>query len=299
MNGWICLHRQLLDWEWYQDSKMVHLFIHLILKASYDDQKYQGKPLKRGQLITSRSKLSQETGLSDREIRDRLIKLEKTNEIASETTNRFTTITICKFDSYQKINQAVVQQNDQRKDQQTSSETTNRSPANVQPSLNKETKKQENNNTPYNPPVGDACEFLSSGMEVEEKPSQAKGKREIPDKKRFTVPTVQEVRTYCEERKNGIDAGSFIDHYDSVGWMVGKNKMKDWKASVRTWERRRKEAQPQVQQKKEGYPEIDWRYGNPFLAGTSIELVKTKERGWIEQSELKSDETLIRGRKYS
>lgn len=65
-------------------------------------------------------------------------------------------------------------------------------------------------------------------------------------KKTFTRPTVEEIRTYCEERHNGIDADSFYDFYESKGWFVGKNKMKDWKACVRTWERRKKETEPKV-----------------------------------------------------
>jgi DNA replication protein DnaD len=57
----------------------------------------------------------------------------------------------------------------------------------------------------------------------------------------FTPPTVEEVRTYCNERHNGIDAEAFVTFYESKGWMIGKNKMKDWKAAVRTWEKRRKD----------------------------------------------------------
>ena len=53
---------------------------------------------------------------------------------------------------------------------------------------------------------------------------------------RFQVPTVQEVAAYCSERDNGVIAEKFHAHYQSKGWMVGKNKMKDWKAAVRTWE---------------------------------------------------------------
>ena len=54
----------------------------------------------------------------------------------------------------------------------------------------------------------------------------------------FQPPTIDEVKDYCWERKNGIDAQSFIDFYSSKGWMIGKNKMKDWKAAIRTWEQR-------------------------------------------------------------
>lgn len=58
---------------------------------------------------------------------------------------------------------------------------------------------------------------------------------------RFVVPTLDEVAAYCQERGNGIDPQSFIDHYTSNGWMVGKTKMKDWRACIRTWEARRRE----------------------------------------------------------
>lgn len=60
----------------------------------------------------------------------------------------------------------------------------------------------------------------------------------IPPKtaSRFTPPTVEEVLSYCEERKNDVDAQRFVDYYSSKGWMIGKNKMKDWRAAVRTWE---------------------------------------------------------------
>lgn len=55
--------------------------------------------------------------------------------------------------------------------------------------------------------------------------------------KKFTPPTLQEVKDYCRERNNNVDAQRFIDHYTSNGWKVGKNAMKDWRAAVRTWER--------------------------------------------------------------
>jgi len=56
----------------------------------------------------------------------------------------------------------------------------------------------------------------------------------------FVPPVFEEVKNYCEERDNGIDPQQFIDFYTSNGWMIGKNKMQDWKASVRVWERREK-----------------------------------------------------------
>ena len=59
--------------------------------------------------------------------------------------------------------------------------------------------------------------------------------------KRFVIPTVEEIDQYCKERNNNISPNAFYDFYESKGWLVGKNKMKDWKAAIRTWERNRKD----------------------------------------------------------
>lgn len=66
---------------------------------------------------------------------------------------------------------------------------------------------------------------------------------EVKRQQTFQKPTVAEIETYCKERKNTIDADSFYNFYESKNWMIGKNKMKDWKACVRTWEKRRQEEQ--------------------------------------------------------
>ena len=58
--------------------------------------------------------------------------------------------------------------------------------------------------------------------------------------KRFTPPTVEEVAAYCRERDNNVDPQRFVDFYEAKGWMIGKNKMKSWKAAVHTWESRNK-----------------------------------------------------------
>lgn len=62
--------------------------------------------------------------------------------------------------------------------------------------------------------------------------------------KRFAVPSPEQIAEYCRERKNGVDAVRFFDYYQSKGWMIGKTRMKDWKAAVRTWERNRKDLEP-------------------------------------------------------
>ena len=76
-----------------------------------------------------------------------------------------------------------------------------------------------------------------------EKPAAAPAEEEPPKepKKNFEKPTVEEIAAYCAERKNEVDAQAFFDFYESKGWKVGAVKMKDWRASVRTWEKRNAE----------------------------------------------------------
>lgn len=75
-----------------------------------------------------------------------------------------------------------------------------------------------------------------------------------PTRKRFTPPTLEEVQAYCRERNNKVDAEKFINHYTSNGWMVGRTKMQDWKAAVRTWEKNGYDKKPTEQ-----------KSSNPFL----------------------------------
>ena len=67
-------------------------------------------------------------------------------------------------------------------------------------------------------------------------------------RKKFIIPTPEEVQAYCDERKNGILGQQFCDFYSSKGWKIGKEPMKDWKAAVRTWEMRRKDQSPSITQ---------------------------------------------------
>lgn len=73
-----------------------------------------------------------------------------------------------------------------------------------------------------------------------EKTENQTNQEEKPKRKKFEKPTVEEVAEYCKERKNEINANAFYDFYESKDWKVGNQKMKDWKACIRTWENRKK-----------------------------------------------------------
>ena len=63
----------------------------------------------------------------------------------------------------------------------------------------------------------------------------------VNNNNRFKKPKIEDIEEYCLERKNNINAERFYDYYESKGWMIGKNKMKNWKAAVRAWEGRKEE----------------------------------------------------------
>lgn len=117
-NGWIKLHRKILDWEWFTSPSTLQLFIYLLLRANKEDKKWRGILIKRGQLVTSVATISEETKLSTQQVRTSLNRLKSTNEITSKTTNRFTLVTVCKYESYQ-LYEEVEQQTKQQALQQT------------------------------------------------------------------------------------------------------------------------------------------------------------------------------------
>lgn len=91
--------------------------------------------------------------------------------------------------------------------------------------------------------------------------------------KTFVKPTPEEIQIYCNERNNGISGQEFFDFYESKGWMVGKNKMKDWKASVRTWENSRKKQQNNAT----GKSNTD---NKPTIGRMSQETLERNLQGW-------------------
>lgn len=114
MTGHIKLDRKILSWEWYNDANTFRVFVHLLLMATHKDGRYRGILVKRGQVVTGRLKLATTLSLSEMEIRTCLNKLKSTNEITIQITNRFSIITICKYDIYQSSknldNQQFIQQ---------------------------------------------------------------------------------------------------------------------------------------------------------------------------------------------
>lgn len=101
MSGWIKLHRQILEWEWYSDNNCFRLFLHLLLKANHKERRFKGMELEIGTIVTSRDLLARETGLTGQQIRTALNKLISTNEITSVSSSQGTIIQVVNYEKYQ------------------------------------------------------------------------------------------------------------------------------------------------------------------------------------------------------
>lgn len=142
--SWIKLFRKILYWKWYKKSETLHVFIHLLLKANFADCEYGEIIVKRGQLLTSRALIKEQTGISEQTIRTALKRLQTTGEIVVNSTKQGTLITVCKYDDY---NQPPTN----------GQPTANQPPTNGQP-IDKNNKNIEGKNSPngeLTPPNGD------------------------------------------------------------------------------------------------------------------------------------------------
>lgn len=129
MQGWIKLHRKLLDWEWYSKPVVKSVFIHSLLRANHKDGKWRGKDVNRGSYISSVDKLTDELGHTRQEIRTALKHLKSTNELTTLSGSQHTVFTVINYDSYQGL----------------TNDLTNEQPAANQPTTTNKNVKNEKN----------------------------------------------------------------------------------------------------------------------------------------------------------
>ena len=208
LQGWIPVYRQIQEnWMWKEKPfSKGQAWIDLIMLANYEDKKmpYKGEVItcERGTVNLSISFLADRWGWSRKKTKNFLNLLESDGMVTTKATTHRTVITIENYAIY----------NDVLTTKDTTEVSTNaqqgyqqgHSKGNTTNNINNINNTNNNNN------------------------------------RRFTPPNVEEVAAYCQERGNSISPEAFMDYYSSKGWMIGKNKMKDWKAAVRNWERRQK-----------------------------------------------------------
>lgn len=101
MDGWIKLHRKLLDWRWFSDGNMLKVFLYILLKSNHKKKSWKGIDILPGQMIFSRRKVSERLEISETQLRTVIARLKSTHEITHESTNQFTLITVVNWASYQ------------------------------------------------------------------------------------------------------------------------------------------------------------------------------------------------------
>ena len=148
--GWIKLHRQFLEWEWFDSDEMVRLFLAILLMANHEDKKWHGITIRRGQILTSRDKLAEVTGLSAQQVRTCLSRFEKTGEITKKSTNKNTLITVSNYDRYQ-VREGCQQP------------TTNQQSTSNQPTINQQSTTNKNDKNEEN---------ISISHSIEEQPAE-------------------------------------------------------------------------------------------------------------------------------
>lgn len=99
--GFVKISRGIMSWEWYNDINTTRLFIHCLLKANWQEKAWKGETIRRGQFVTSLSKLAEETGLTIRQTRTALSHLEKTGELTSQTNAKRRIITVNNYEKFQ------------------------------------------------------------------------------------------------------------------------------------------------------------------------------------------------------
>ena len=121
---------------------------------------------------------------------------------------------------------------------------------------------RERKKTKHNEPlrsVTNRNEPLRSATDNDNDIDNDSNKRDIGKRaSSFRPPDVNEVRAYCQERKNNVDPERFVDFYTAKGWFVGKNKMKDWRAAVRNWEKEENARSGTTKKREHNYPQRDY-----------------------------------------
>lgn len=135
-DGFIKLFRKFTKWEWYSNINTKTLFLHLLLTANHEDRKWQGRIIKRGQVVIGLASLSAEIGLSIQQIRTALKHLKSTGEITIETTNHFTIITLVNWEKYQDYDTRITSRSSSNQQTSNKQATTNNNDNNVKNKIN-------------------------------------------------------------------------------------------------------------------------------------------------------------------
>ena len=228
------MYRDIWQESWAKNSCTVHLFFWLATNANIEDNECEGLKIKRGQLLTSIRSLSKQTGISEQSIRTALKQLCLTHHITQGVTqwvtqglthpitHSGTLVSICNYDRYSGFfNEPNTLSN-------TPSNTGSNTPYNTQPNndiRNNKEYKEENKEIVIESVV------VSNEQQTLLTPTKEKKRRSSV----FVKPTLEECTAYANEKGFNWDVTRFYNYYESNGWRVGRNPMKNWKAAMSNW----------------------------------------------------------------
>lgn len=166
-SGFIVLHRQLIEWEWYKRSSIKDVFIHLLLTANFTDGKFEGRIIKRGQLATSLPSLSSSLGLSVQQVRTALRHLSTTGEITDEASHGYRVITVSKYDEYQGLTgELTVKQQSTNSQTTGNQQATNRQLTGNQQQYNNDNNDNNGNNGTMEQYTGETPDVVKDGFDL-------------------------------------------------------------------------------------------------------------------------------------
>ena len=231
--GFIKMYRDIWQESWAKNSCTVHLFFWLATNVNVEDNECEGLKIQRGQLLTSIRSLSKQTGISEQSIRTALKQLCLTHHITQGVTQWITQglthplthsgtlVTICDYDRYSGF----------FNEPNTLSNTPSNTGSNTHP------------NTASNNDIRNNKEYKEENKEIviesvvaqpQQTPTQPK-ERKKRSSSAFVKPTFEECMAYAQEKGYQWNIERFFNYYESNGWRVGQNPMKNWKAAMRTW----------------------------------------------------------------
>ena len=222
--GFIKMYRDIWQESWAKNSCTVHLFFWLATNANIEDNECEGLKIQRGQLLTSIRSLSKQTGISEQSVRTALKQLCLTHHITQGVTqwvtqglthpltHSGTLVTICDYDRYSGYFNE--------------SNTLSNTPPNT--AANNDIRNIEENKENKEVVVDSVV------AQPQQTPTQPK-ERKKRSSSAFVKPTYEECMAYAQEKGYQWNIERFFNYYESNGWRVGQNPMKNWKAAMRTW----------------------------------------------------------------
>jgi len=217
--GFFAVDRNIERWKWYTDANTFRVWMHILIECNYLPGESHGISIKPGQWLTSYQHISTDLKITKSQTRTAIEHLKMTREIACEIAGYGLLITVINWDKYNsKENKSHGISHGMSSENRTGDSTVNRTNITNNKQINKETIKD--------------LEDKRSCDSEKTSPSPAKLST------RFVKPTVDEIADYANSIGfESLDAEYFWNYYQSNGWKVGRNPMKDWRATVRTWRR--------------------------------------------------------------